>query len=146
MDGCCWRGIAGVLLAASAAAVPAADGSKPLAGQPSIVGAWEWTRKSNQCAERFDFRPDGTLQVASGERRTDSTYRLAWAPEPNGRYRLTLVVTRESGGRDCTGVDADRSGRQREMFVLFGQSHQTMIVCESPAGADCLGPLKRVAP
>jgi hypothetical protein len=146
MGGCCSRGIAGALLAALAAAAPAADGSKPSAGQPSIVGAWEWTRPSNQCTERYDFRSDGTLSVASGERRTESTYRLAWTPEPNGRFRLDLTVTRESGGRNCTGVEADGSGRQREAFVLFSQSRQTMILCNSPAGADCVGPLKRLGP
>lgn len=78
-----------------------AASSVATAQQPNLVGTWEWTRKANGCVERLDFRDDGTVAIRRGEERTENTYLMSWAPEPNGRYRLTLVTVKDHGGRDC---------------------------------------------
>lgn len=109
-----------------------------IAAQPSLVGTWEWTRKSNNCAEQYTYRADGTVLVKSGERQTEATYLIAWAPEPNGRYKLTTTKVKDSGGPDC-GAD----GQREVVYVLFGQSGETMIQCQTLDGADCIGPLKK---
>lgn len=113
------------------------------AGQPNVVGTWAWTRKSG-CAEQFVFRGDGTISTVSGDKRTDGTYLMSWTPEASGRYRLALVTTKDFGGRDCAGSDADASGRRAVVYVLFSQSGDSMILCGSPAGADCTGLVRRV--
>lgn len=115
--------------------VPAAAG----AAQPSLVGTWEWTRKSNNCTEQYTYRADGTVAVKSGERSREGTYLLAWSPEPNGRYRLTITNVKDSGGADCGPTPAGVT------YVLFGQSGESMIQCNSVDGADCIGPLRRTA-
>jgi hypothetical protein len=71
---------------------------------------------------------------------------MGWAPEPNGRYKLTLVTTRDNGLRDCADVSGDRTGRRQVVYLLFGGSRATMILCNSLDGPDCIGPLKRSAP
>lgn len=114
--------------------------------QPSLIGTWEWTRKSNACREQYVFRGDGVVSVRSGERHTESTFLMAWAPEPTGRFRLTMTMARAAGGRDCGNAPADAAGGQQVVYILFGQSHETMILCTTPAGADCIGPLRRTAP
>lgn len=129
--------MAGVLFAAT---WTAASGK-----QPDIVGTWEWTRKKDGCFEQHTYRPDGTLSVRRGEERTESTFRMAWSPEPSGRYRVTIVTVKDDGGRDCEGSTEDSAGRQRTVYVLFGQSGETMIQCDSPAGADCTGLMTRTA-
>lgn len=116
-----------------------------LAQQPDIVGTWEWTRKKNDCSEQYVFRRDGTLSVRRGEKLTENTYRMSWAPEPTGRYGVSIGTTRDDGRRDCEGSADDTTGRQSVVYVLFGQSRETMILCGSPAGTDCTGLMKRVA-
>jgi len=124
-----------------AAALPA--GAQP--AQPSIVGTWEWTRKSNGCSEQYVFRDDGTVAITSRDERLDSRFRMAWSPEPTGRYRLEMNVVKDHGGRDCGDADQDDTGRAQTLYALFSQSRETMILCGSVEGRDCLGPLRRVA-
>jgi len=115
-----------------------------LAQQPSIVGSWEWSRKKDACPEVHVYREDGTLSVRSGGKSTENTFLMAWAPEPGGRYRLTVVTVKDDGGRDCDGSTEDRTGRQSVVYVLFSQSRESMIQCVSPSGADCTGLMRRV--
>lgn len=113
------------------------------AQQPSIVGTWQWTKKSSNCSEQHVFRDDGTLSIRRGEKLTENTYLMSWAPEPGGRYRVTVVTVADDGGRDCEGSTEDSTGRRSTVYVLFGQSRETMIQCGSPAGADCSGLMQR---
>ena len=113
--------------------------------QPDIAGTWEWSRRKDGCAEQYVYRPDGTLSIRRGEERTENTYRMSWAPEPGGRYKVTVVTVKDDGGRDCDGSGDDDTGRQRVVYVLFGQSRETMIQCGSEAGADCTGLMRRTA-
>ena len=113
---------------------------------PSLAGTWEWTRKINNCSEQHVYRDDGTATIRSGEERSDVTFRLAWSPEPNGRYKLTMTTVKDYGGSNCAESDEDQTGRTDELYVLFNQSRDTMLVCRSPAGSDCIGPLRRTAP
>jgi hypothetical protein len=114
--------------------------------QPDIVGTWEWTRKKDGCPEQYVYRRDGTLSIRRGDERSENTFRMSWAPEPGGRYKVAVVTVRDDGGRDCDGSTEDGTGRQYVVYVLFGQSRETMIQCGSPAGADCTGLMKRTAP
>jgi hypothetical protein len=111
--------------------------------QPYLVGTWEWTRKKNSCSEQYVFREDGTLLIRRGDERTENTYLMSWTPEPNGRYKLAMTTVKDDGGRDCADSTEDSTGRRSIVYILLGQSRETMILCDSPAGADCIGPLKR---
>ena len=111
--------------------------------QPSIVGTWDWSRKADGCAEEYLFRDNGTVLVFSGAETFESNYRMAWTPESTGRYKLTLTRLKSEGGRGCSDQQPPASGAERIYYVLFGGSRQTMILCDSPAEADCIGPLKR---
>jgi hypothetical protein len=123
----------------------AANWTEAAGRQPDIVGTWEWTRKKDGCVEQYTYRADGSLSIRQGEKRTENTFLMSWAAEPNGRYRLTVVTVKDDGGRDCDGSVEDSTGRQSVVYVLFGQSGETMIQCGSPAGADCTGLMKRTA-
>lgn len=116
------------------------------AQQPSLVGTWEWTRKKNNCVEHYTFRDNGTASIRSGDDRIESTFALAWAPEPNGRYKLTLKPVTDSAGPGCADTPEQAAARRGVVYVLFGGSRETMILCTSLEGADCIGPLRRSAP
>jgi len=115
------------------------------AQQPSIVGTWEWTRKKNDCSERYVFREDGTLSAKRGKEQTENTYLMSWAPEPNGRYKVTIATIRDDGGQDCDGSTEDGAGKRRVVYVLFSQSRESMIQCASSEGTDCTGLMRRTA-
>lgn len=114
--------------------------------QPNIVGTWEWARKKDGCAEQFVFRENGTVSIRRGNKRTENTYSMSWAPEPNGRYRLTITTLRDDGGRDCEDSATDSTGQRRVVYALFSQSRESMIHCTAPEGADCTGLIRRTAP
>jgi len=136
---------AGGLLLTTVALLLAGASKCAVGQQPDIVGTWEWTRKKDNCAEQYVYRQDGTLSIRRGEESTENTFRMSWAPEPNGRYRVTVVTVRDDGGRDCEGSIEDSTGRQSVVYVLFGQSREAMIQCGSPTGTDCTGLMKRTA-
>jgi hypothetical protein len=118
-------------------------GASAAAQQPSIVGTWDWTRKSNNCAEQYVFRRDGTVLIKSGDERLERTYLMAWSPEPTGRYKVTLTTVKDSGGRGCADAVETATARQGTVYVLFGGSRATMLVCNSPSEPDCIGPLRK---
>ena len=139
------RGSARTALVATLTLLAAGSWKVSSAQQPSIVGTWEWARKKDGCPERHVYRDDGTVSIRRGDKLTENTYLMAWAPEPTGRYPLAVVTVRDDGGRDCDGSTEDGTGRRSVVYVLFSQSHESMIQCGSPAGADCTGLMRRTA-
>lgn len=115
------------------------------ARQPNIVGTWAWTHQTNNCEEQYVFRGDGTVTIRQGDKRTENTYLMSWAPEPTGRYKVTLTKVEDNGGRDCSGSGGNSTAKQTVVYLLFGGSGDAMIQCGSPAGADCTGLIKRTA-
>jgi hypothetical protein len=92
------------------------------------------------------FRDNGTLSVESGERQTENTFRMAWSPESNGRFRIDMTSLKNDGGKACSDTPEDYLPRRPVVYALFGASRGTMILCGSLAGSDCIGPLKKTAP
>jgi len=112
------------------------------AQQPNLVGTWEWTRK-NGYSEQYVFRGDGTVSIKRGDKKTENTYLMSWAAEPNGRYKLAMVTVKDHGGRDCEDSTEDSTGMHSTVYILFAQSRETMIQCDSPDRANCTGLMKR---
>ncbi len=130
---------------AAVALLTAGAGDGAFGQQPSIVGTWEWARARDGCTEQYVFRDNGTVAIRRGNKQTENTYLMSWAPEPKGRYRLTITTVKDDGGRDCDGSTEDTGGRLSIVYVLFGQSRESMIHCSSPEGADCTGLMRRTA-
>jgi len=134
-----------LLLCSTIAVLGACAWNTAFGQQPNLAGTWEWTRKKNGCVERFVFRENGTVQIKQGEKSTENTYLMAWAPEPNGRFRLTFTTIKDFGGRDCEDSADDITGRRSVVYMLFSQSRESMIMCKSPEGTDCTGLMRRIA-
>jgi len=134
-----------LLQCATLAVFGACTWTAALGQQPDLAGTWEWTRKKNGCEERFVFREDGTVTIRQGEKSTDNSYLMAWTPEPNGRFRLSITTVKDHGGRDCEDSAEDTTGRRSTSYLLFSQSRESMIMCKSPEGTDCTGLMRRIA-
>jgi hypothetical protein len=52
-------------------------------------------------------------------------------------------MLKDSGGAGCADNAEDRPDRRGVIYVLFGGSGESMILCKSPGGADCNGPYVR---
>ncbi len=128
---------------ATLAVLGACAWTEALGQQPDLAGTWEWTRKKNGCVEQFDFRANGTVTIRQGGKSTENTYLMGWAPEPTGRYRLTVKTAKDNGGRDCEDSADDTTGRRGTVYLLFSQSREAMIMCQSPEGTDCTGLMRR---
>jgi hypothetical protein len=130
-------------ISAVAALVGSIACSEAAASQPSLPGSWEWTRPSNGCAEQYVFRDDRTVSIKSGVERLERTYLIAWAAQPNGRYKVTMTTVSDSGGRGCSETVEGNPARSSSVYILFGNSGDSMIVCPSETSANCIGPLTR---
>ena len=123
-------------------ALPPAPAGSPSA--PSLIGTWEWSRPPDRCREVYTFREDGTVRIESGNERSENTYQLSDKPESSGRYQIMLRTTKYLSGLNCDGSSHDTTGEHSLLYVLFGPSNETLAICQSLEGLDCIGPLKRV--
>jgi hypothetical protein len=131
----------GVLAVPGVAAAQA--GPKPPAIHP-IVGKWTWTRSENNCTEVYEFLPDGTLKVQSGDERSDNSYAIAREPDANGFYEVKMKVMKDYGGKDCGDATDDSTGDEYVNYFLFDPSKARYIVCARPAFEACFGPLRKI--
>ena len=127
-----------VLLAATLVSANAVYAQAP----PSIIGTWSWTQKSS-CTETYEFRANGTVSIVSGAERTENKYTLG-PPDNNGFFLLTMVITKDNRGRDCSGSDEDDTGHTNVGYVQFHITGDALVICQTPARARCYGPMKRV--
>lgn len=134
------------LIALTVAAAPlAAETPKQHIMPPeTIVGAWKWTVKSNDCTETYIYGKDGSLSVTSGDEETKQTYTIDPTPTPNGRYKITKKIVEDYGGRDCGDSDEDNTGQTATIYVLFNRTGHMLIECFSPDGNDCIGPMRKI--
>jgi hypothetical protein len=132
--------LAAGMLCAAAASVGMAAG--PMPGHP-ILGTWTFSVPNANCAETYEFRPDGTLLASSGEAQSERTYRITDAPDAQGFYRLVDKVIRENGRLDCFGEPTE-PGFSATIFIRFDASGERFVACESESPDVCIGPLRRI--
>ena len=120
----------------------AAQVPRPAKDHP-LLGKWTWTRSENKCTEVYDFRADGTVPVISGAERTENTYTVSPQPDARGFYLLTMLVTKDNGGKDCADDATSNVGQDSTTFVLFEPRRAEFIMCAEPSLNACFGPLRR---
>jgi hypothetical protein len=129
-----------VATSASAATI---EPVRPPTGHP-LIGKWQWTRSSNKCTEVYDFRPDGTAPVISGDEKTDNLYTISPDPDVNGFYRLSMRITKDHGGTDCADDASDSTGAESTNYLRFSPDGSEYIACLEPRTERCYGPLRRL--
>lgn len=138
----------GVLLSALCAAVAAHAAPAPSeeASDPTrqIVGTWKWTLPGTQCSETYDYRPDGTLQVVSGDEKSDNTYKASVAEGKSGFLKIDATIVKDYGGQDCTESQEDNTGGTHVVYILFDPTGNQHVMCQAQQLNSCVGPLERV--
>jgi hypothetical protein len=111
-----------------------------------IVGTWSWTRAANKCTEVYDYRADGTFEVASGAEKASGRYEIAPTPDGKGFFMLKHRMQETNGGRDCSdaGVQPGDYDKPYSIYVIFHPAAPIHLMCAKASLAQCLGPLRRV--
>jgi hypothetical protein len=110
-----------------------------------LFGAWTWTRAKNHCTEVYDFRLRGEYRGSSGEEVTQGTYDVAYSPDANGYYKLTMAVAKDYGGVDCYDSGADNTGETGVTYVKWAYHKEEFWICHDANGRGCFGPLRRAS-
>lgn len=129
------------VIATSAIATPGAPGvTHPL------YGKWSWTYAKNNCTEVYDYRPDNTAAISSGEERAESRFSIAEKPDSKGFYRMTDVATKSNGRTGCDGAEGGTPvGDEATMYIYFHPTKKEMIMCGEASFDACIGPLRRIS-
>lgn len=111
-----------------------------------LFGKWAWTYSKNSCTEVYDYRPDNTARVTSGEEVAESRFTISDMPDAKGFYRMTDVVTKSNGRTGCDGeAGGTPVGHEVTIYILFHSARDEMLVCQEPSLDSCFGPLRRVS-
>lgn len=132
------------LCAVSGAYAAPAPGEEASDAKSRIVGTWRWTLPGTQCSETYDYRPDGTLHVVSGEEKSDNRYTAAPVEGGPGFVKIDATIVKDHGGEDCTESKEDNTGGNHIVYILFDPSGNQHVMCPSPTLNTCVGPLQRV--
>jgi hypothetical protein len=110
-----------------------------------LVGTWILTDPATQCTEIYDFRRDGIAYIVSGDERSESSYALSAKPGAMGRHRLTVTMHRYHGGKDCSGIAEDTTGKPNTSYVMFFPGGRLIAVCmDETSDERCFGPLQKL--
>jgi hypothetical protein len=110
-----------------------------------LYGKWAWTYQKNNCMEVYDYRPDNTSVVTSGEEVGESRFMIADKPDLNGFYRMTDEVTKSNGRTGCDGEPGGTPvGDRVTIYIFFLSTKDEMVICQEPCLNACFGPLRRV--
>ncbi|MFC5300580.1 hypothetical protein [Azospira restricta] len=113
--------------------------------QHPLYGKWAWTYAKNNCSEVYDYRPDNTSVVTSGEEIGESRFTISDKPDLNGFYRMTDVVTKSNGRTGCDGKPGGTPvGNTVTIFIFFHPTMSEMVMCQEPSFYACMGPLRRL--
>lgn len=113
--------------------------------QHPLFGEWTWTRKVNNCTEVYDYRPNHTSKVTSGDEIGESRFTISDEPDQNGFYPMTDEVTKDNGRPGCDGEPGGTPvGDKATIFVFIRPSGDEMVICQKPSFSACFGPLHRI--
>lgn len=142
---CTMKHVIAVFLLSSLATLAGGSVNDAAASHP-LYGKWKWTYASNHCTETYDYRPDNTSIISSGEEQAESRFTISDKPDQKGFYRMTDVTTKSNGRAGCDGAAGGTPvGDSAVIFIFFNPTKSEMIICQEPSFNACMGPLRRVS-
>ena len=111
-----------------------------------LYGKWAWTVAKNNCTEVYEYRPDNTSTVHSGEEIAESHFTISDQPDPKGFYRMTDEIISSNHQTGCDGAPGGSPvGDKATNYVIFHPTEELMLICGEPDMASCFGPLRRIS-
>ena len=129
---------------AALAAPPGADvPSAPLRADHPFLGAWQLTRRDDDCAEIYRIDRSGHTLITSADEVAQSTFTMTDQPSARGYYKWVDTLVKDNGKKDCWG-QVTKPGRTTTRYVLMNPTNDRFIVCTSEDGRQCFGPFFKV--
>jgi hypothetical protein len=110
-----------------------------------VFGKWTWTLEKSNCTEMYDYRPNFTSTVTSGDEIGESRFTISDEPDQHGFYRMIDVVTKSNGHAGCDGEPGGTPvGDEATTFIFISPIKDEMVICQEPNFTACFGPLRRI--
>jgi hypothetical protein len=135
-----------VLPMASAAALagpPAEAPTAPLRADHPFVGAWQLTRRDDDCAEIYRVDRSGRTLITSADEVAQSTFTMSDQPSARGYYKWVDTLVKDNGKKDCWG-QVTKPGKTTTRYVMMSPAKDRFILCTAEDGKQCFGPFVRV--
>lgn len=130
--------------AATIAAPPAANvPSAPLRADHPFVGAWQLTRRDNDCAEIYRIDRSGHTLITSADEVAQSDFTMTDQPSARGYYKWVDTLVKDNGKKDCWG-QVTKPGKTTTRYVMMNPARNRFILCTAEDGKQCFGPFVRV--
>ena len=89
---------------AAVAAPPGADTpTAPLRADHPFLGAWQLTRRDDDCAEIYRIDRSGHTLITSADEVAQSTFTMSDQPSARGYYKWVDTLVKDNGKKDCWG-------------------------------------------
>jgi hypothetical protein len=109
-----------------------------------IVGKWQFTHSADACVETHDYRPDGSLLIASGKHESAASYTISQRQNAQGYYELSVQPRTFNDATRCAGNPLAGGSAPYVAYVIFHRTQPLHLLCETSGLEKCLGPLRRV--
>ena len=131
-----------VMLASIGTPPLSVPGSPPISNHP-ILGEWILEAPDVQCAETYNFRPDGTRRFTSGDEIGESVFEISSVPSSKGFYKIIDIIVKDNGKKDCGGAIVE-IGHRATLYVRIHPSGDVFMICQDEVNQTCFALFKRV--
>jgi hypothetical protein len=126
------------------AAPPAADTpAAPVRADHPFLGAWQLTRRDDDCAEIYRIDRSGRTLITSADEVAQSTFSISDRPSARGYYKWVDTLVKDNGKKDCWG-QITKPGKTTTRYVMMNQAGDRFILCTAEDGKQCFGPFVKV--
>ena len=130
-------------LALAAAAICQAAAAEPLRADHPLLGAWQYTKRADGCAETYRFDRGGTSLVTSADEVASTHFTLSDQPSARGYYKWVDTLVKDNGRKDCWG-QVTKPGKTTTRYVLMNPAANRFILCTAEDGKQCFGPFVKL--
>lgn len=127
------------LLLSALATSAAADVLPPKRTPIPILGRWEWKSDKGDCAETYEYLPNGLKRSQSGEESIEKRYTIT--PIRIGEYAVSETITTTNGKPDCVGA-VSTVGRTAQLYLFILDANK-YLTCATTDRATCFGVASR---
>ena len=106
-------------VAAPPAADPPSAPTAPLRADHPFLGAWQITRRDDDCAEVYRIDRSGRTLITSADEVAQSSFTMSDQPSPRGYYKWVDTLVKDNGPKHCLPSSAVQTmKRLRAGFII----------------------------
>ena len=128
---------------AAVAAPPGASAPVTVRADHPFLGAWQITKRDNDCGEVYRIDRSGRTLITSADEVAQSTFTISDQPSARGYYKWVDTLVKDNGKKDCWG-QVTKPGKTTTRYVMMNPNKDRFIVCLAEDGKQCFGPFVKL--